>query len=72
MKYNIKKIEKIEKLSDADLTAYKANPLVRRKRENNGGYDMIVYASDQDLDWPFGVRNLYLKGELTDFILELC
>lgn len=50
MKYNIKKIEKIEKLSDADLTAYKANPLVRRKRENNGGYDMIVYASDQDLD----------------------
>ena len=47
MKYTIKKIEKI---TDADITAYKANPLVRRKRENNGGYDMIVYASDQDLD----------------------
>lgn len=47
MKY---KIEKIEKISDEDLKAYKANPVVRRKRENNGGFDMIVYASDQDLD----------------------
>jgi hypothetical protein len=43
------KIEKI-KIKDVDLTKYKNQNTVRRSKEIKGGYEKIVFASDQDLD----------------------
>lgn len=44
------KIQKIENLTATDLKIYKAQKGVQRRREFSGGYDYIIYATDQDLD----------------------
>jgi len=44
------KLEKIEKLSNEELTKYKANTNIRRRKVISGGYTDIVFATDSDLD----------------------
>lgn len=43
------KIEKI-KATDVDMVKYKNQHNVRRSTEVCGGYDKIVFATDEDLD----------------------
>lgn len=40
---------KIKKLVDVDMAKYRSQPRVRRIRESKGGFEHIVFATDQDL-----------------------
>lgn len=44
------KINKLQSISDEQLSAYKNNPNIRRRKVLKSGYQYIVYATDQDLD----------------------
>lgn len=44
------KLEKIENISNEELTKYKANTNVRRRKILKSGYTDIVFATDSDLD----------------------
>lgn len=44
------KITKLEKINVDQLKQYNNQKKVRRNRESKGGYEYIVYATDQDLD----------------------
>ena len=48
MKFELKKIQKLENITSAELSEYRKNPHVRRSKEVKGGFDKIVYATDQD------------------------
>ncbi len=39
----------IERIKDIDRAAYTSQANVRRKRESKGGFEHIVFATDQDL-----------------------
>lgn len=39
----------IKKLVDVDMAKYRSQPRVRRLRESKGGFEHIVFATDQDL-----------------------
>ena len=54
-------INKITK-SDIDFSSYVAQTNVRRQRCAKGGFDCIVYATDQDLD------GMHIRGLLNGFI----
>ena len=51
-----------KKLSDVDLAKYRSQTRVRRIRESRGGFEHIVFATDQDLD------GIHIRGLLTGFI----
>lgn len=53
---------KIEKIADVNMAAYKAQTNVRRQRESKGGFEHIVFATDQDLD------GIHIRGLLSGFI----
>jgi len=42
------------KLNKEDVVKYKSQKNVQRQKERRGGYDYVIYATDQDLDWPKG------------------
>lgn len=44
------KITKLNKLSTEQVKKYNGQKNVTRNRESKGGYEYIVYATDQDLD----------------------
>ena len=44
----LEKIEKINNITNSDLEKYKKNTLIRRSKDVKGGFDKIVYATDQD------------------------
>lgn len=52
----------IKKLVDVDMTKYCNQPRVRRIRESKGGFEHIVFATDQDLD------GIHIRGLLSGFI----
>ena len=60
--------EKIENITNSDLEKYKKNTLVRRSKEVKGGFEKIVYATDQDLD-GFHIRGL-LNGFIEKYLPE--
>lgn len=47
------KIEEI-KIDTKHMSEYKEQKNVKRNKEVRGGYENIIIASDQDLDWPSG------------------
>lgn len=51
-----------KKLKDVDLAKYRAQTSVRRLKESKGGFEHIVFATDQDLD------GIHIRGLLTGFI----
>ena len=53
---------KIKKLTNVDQAKYKGQQGVRRIRESKGGFEHIVFATDQDLD------GIHIRGLLTGFI----
>lgn len=48
MKFELKKLQKLETITSAELSEYRKNSHVRRSKEVKGGFDKIVYATDQD------------------------
>lgn len=62
------KLEKIKNITNFDLEKYKKNTLIRRSKEVKGGFDRIVYATDQDLD-GFHIRGL-LNGFIEKYLPE--
>lgn len=68
------KINKLKTITDEQLSAYKNNPNIRRRKVLKSGYQYIVYATDQDLDWPFGVSiikekdGIHIRSLLSGFI----
>ena len=50
------------KLTKVDMAKYKAQKGVRRLREAKGGFEHIVFATDQDLD------GIHIRGLLSGFI----
>lgn len=64
----LEKIEKIKNITNSDLEKYKKNTLIRRSKDVKGGFDKIVYATDQDLD-GFHIRGL-LNGFIEKYLPE--
>lgn len=52
----------IKKLSTVDRSKYQSQTDVRRVKEPKGGFEHIVFATDQDLD------GIHIRGLLTGFI----
>ena len=50
MKDNIKTIKKLSKLNQVEQSYYKSQSNVVRRKEQNGGYEYVVFGTDQDLD----------------------
>ena len=48
MKFELKKIQKLENITSAELSEYRKNSHVRRSKEVKGAFDKIDYATDQD------------------------
>jgi hypothetical protein len=46
----LQNVKKINGLSAEQIKMYKSQKNVTRQREVTGGYDYVVYATDQDLD----------------------
>lgn len=44
------KLNKIDKISQAQLAQYNTQSNVARNRGSQGGYEYIIFATDQDLD----------------------
>ena len=53
---------KYTKINNIDFNKYKSQSFVRRSKVINGGFDYIVYATDQDLD------GYHIRGLLTGFV----
>ena len=64
----LEKIEKINNITNSDLEKYKKHTLIRRSKDVKGGFDKIVYATDQDLD-GFHIRGL-LNGFIEKYLPE--
>lgn len=50
MKDNIKSIKKLSKLDANQQRYYDKQTNVSRGKEQSGGYEYVIYATDQDLD----------------------
>lgn len=42
------KIQDLEKINNVNISAYRNQKNVRRSKDIKGGFDKIVYATDQD------------------------
>mgnify|MGYP001055801204 CR=1 FL=1 len=43
-------IKQLNKLTDSQIKNYAAQSMTRRRTEHKGGYEHVVFATDQDLD----------------------
>lgn len=53
---------KIRKLDTVDIARYNGQTMVRRMKTTSGGFDRVVFATDQDLD------GIHIRGLLSGFI----
>lgn len=44
------KFKKIDKITQSQLNQYNKQNYTSRKKDSNGGYEYIVFGTDQDLD----------------------
>ena len=60
---------KVKEVSNIDTAKYKAQKNVRRLQKHEGGFEKIVFATDQDLD-GFHIRGL-LSGFIHKYLPQL-
>lgn len=60
---------KVKEVSNIDIAKYKAQKNVRRLQKHEGGFEKIVFATDQDLD-GFHIRGL-LSGFIHKYLPQL-
>ena len=60
---------KLKEITNIDLEKYKSQKNVRRLQEHEGGFEKIVFATDQDLD-GFHIRGL-LSGFIHKYLPQL-